>query len=170
MAFIAMSLIYSTIKVGISPMPSSKKAYQAMLALADETGTGPIVDFGSGWGNFVIPMAKRNPQRQVIGYELSLLPWLSSTLLKKTGRLKNLTLYRQNFYQVNLPASAVIVCYLYPQAMHKIKHKILAKQPNIDFLISNNFALLSCQPEKIIRLNDFYKSPVYLYKIAKIKS
>ena len=169
MVFIAMSLIYSTIKSGISPMPSSKKAYKAMLALADETGTGPIVDFGSGWGNFVISMAKHNPQRQVIGYELSLLPWLSSRLLKKIGRLNNLTLYRQNFYQVNLPATAVIVCYLYPQAMHKIKHKLLAEQTKADFLISNYFALPSCQPEKIIRLDDFYKSPVYLYKVAKIK-
>jgi 16S rRNA A1518/A1519 N6-dimethyltransferase RsmA/KsgA/DIM1 with predicted DNA glycosylase/AP lyase activity len=150
-------------------MPSSKKAYKAMLVLADETGTGPIVDFGSGWGNFVIPMAKRKPQRQVIGYELSLLPWLSATLLKKIWRLKNLTLYRQNFHQVHLPAAAVIVCYLYPQAMHKIKYELLPKQPDVNFLISNNFALPSCQPEKIIRLDDFYKSPVYLYNMAKIK-
>lgn len=141
-----------------------------MLALVDETGTGPVIDFGSGWGNFVIPMAKCKPQRQIIGYEMSLLPWLISILLKKIWRLNNLTLYRQNFYQVNFPAAAVIVCYLYPQAMSKIKHKLLHEQPNVDFLISNNFALPSCQPEKIIPLDDFYKSPVYLYKMAKIKS
>ena len=54
-----------------------------MLKLIDETGNGAIIDLGSGWGNFVIPIAKRTPERQVIGYELSLLPWLISTVLKK---------------------------------------------------------------------------------------
>jgi len=138
-----------------------------MVKLADETGSGAIIDLGSGWGNFVIPMAKKNPQRQVIGYELSLLPWLTSTLLKKILGLKNLTLYRQNFYNTNLPAASVLVCYLYPEAMSKIKDKLLLEQPEIDFLISNNFALPSWQYYKVIQLDDFYKSPIYLYKISK---
>lgn len=151
-------------------MPSSNKAYKTMLTLIDETGTDAIIDLGSGWGNFVIPLAKNNPQRQIIGYELSLLPWLISMLLKKVLRLKNLSLYRENFYNVNLPSASVIVCYLYPQAMSKIQAKLLLEQPKIDFLISNNFALPSWQAEKVIKLNDFYKSPIYLYKITKAQS
>jgi len=47
---VGASIVFSTIKTGISPVPSSKKAYQAMITLADETGTGPIYDLGSGWG------------------------------------------------------------------------------------------------------------------------
>ena len=163
--FITVSLIYNTVKLGISPMPSSKNATKAMMKLVDETGTGAIIDLGSGWGNFVIPMARRNPQRQIIGYELSLLPWLSSTLLKKVFGLKNLTLYRQNFLNANLPTAAVLVCYLYPMAMDRIKRKLMLEQPKIDFLISNNFALPSCQAIKVIPLDDFYKSPIYFYKI-----
>lgn len=60
---IAISLIYNSMKLGISPMPSSSKAYNAMVLLVDETGTGTIIDLGSGWGNFVIRIAKKNPQR-----------------------------------------------------------------------------------------------------------
>jgi len=148
-------------------MPSSSKAYNTMMKLVDETGTGAIIDLGSGWGNFVIRIAKRNPQRQIIGYELSLLPWLTSTLLKKVLGLKNLTLHRQNFYNANLPAASVLVCYLYPEAMSKIKNKLILEQPKINFLISNNFALPSWQAYKVMQLDDFYKSPIYLYKIAK---
>ena len=122
--FITVSLIYSTVKLGISPMPSSNKAYNTMIKLVDVTGTGPIIDLGSGWGNLVIRIARKNPERQVIGYELSLLPWLTSTLLKKILGLQNLTLYRQNFYNENLPDASVLVCYLYPEAMKKIKNKI----------------------------------------------
>lgn len=141
-----------------------------MMHLADETGTGPIIDLGSGWGHFVIRIAKRYPQRQIVGYELSLLPWLTSMLLKKILGLKNLSLHRQDFYNANLTAASVLVCYLFPEAMHKIKNKLLLEQPGVDFLISNNFALPSCQLYKVIHLDDFYKSPIYLYKISKVET
>ena len=137
-----------------------------MMKLVDETGPGAIVDLGSGWGSFVIRMAKRNPQRQIVGYELSLLPWLTSTLLKKVLRLNNLTLYRENFYNANLSSASVLVCYLYPEAMIRIKNKLLLEQPKVGFLISNNFALPSWQSYKVVRLDDFYKSPIFLYKIS----
>lgn len=137
-----------------------------MLKLVDNTGNGAIIDLGSGWGNFVIPIARRYPQRQVLGYELSVLPWLLSSLLKKLLNLPNLTLHRKNFYNVKLPQASVIVCYLYPQAMIKIQHKLQLEQPDIDFLISNNFALPTWQAEQTIQLDDFYKSPVYFYKLT----
>lgn len=140
-----------------------------MIKLVDDTGVGPVIDLGSGWGHFVIPIAKRNPQRQIVGYELSLLPWFTSILLKKVMGLKNLTLYRQNFYNVNLPVASVLVCYLYPEAMNKIKNKLLLEQPDVDFVISNNFAMPSWQPYKVISLDDFYKSPIYLYKRCNTK-
>jgi len=146
-------------------MPSSAKAYNAMLTLAEETGNGTLVDLGSGWGNFVIAIAKKYPQRQVVGYELSFLPWLSSSLVKKVLGLQNLTLYRQDFYQADLSSASVVVCYLFPQAMEKIEHKLLNQQRNIDFLISNNFALPTSKAIKVVQIDDFYKSPIYLYKL-----
>ncbi len=136
-----------------------------MMALADEAGTGPIIDLGSGWGNFVIRIAKRNPNRQIIGYELSFLPWFTSILLKNLLGLNNLTLHRKDFYNTNLPAASVLVCYLYPEAMNRINNKLRLKEIKGDFLISNNFALPSRRPCKVIPLEDFYKSPVYLYEI-----
>jgi len=163
-----LSILYSTLMLGISPMPSSAKAYHAMMTLVDETGTGTIIDLGSGWGNFVIQIAKQHPHRQVIGYELSLLPWFTSIVMKKILGLKNLSVYRENFYHTKLPVASVLVCYLYPEAMEKIKAKLLLEKPKIDFLISNNFALPAwpSQPlDKTIKINDFYQSPIYLYHI-----
>ena len=162
---IALSIVYSTVRFGIPPMPSSKKAYQAMVKLIDETGSGTIIDLGSGWGNFVIPMAKRYPQRHIIGYEMSLLPYFISTLIKHALGLKNLTLYRQNFLNANLSTASVLVCYLFPEVMDKIKNKLLLEKPGVEFLISNNFSIPSWQFDKMIQINDFYKSPVYLYKL-----
>lgn len=142
-----------------------------MMQLTDETGTGAIVDLGSGWGNFVLRIAKRCPERKIVGYELSFLPWLTSTCLKKLLGLKNLTLHRQDFYQADLSSASVLVCYLFPQAMEKISHKLqVEEQSSVGFLISNNFALPSWQPCKTMQLNDFYKSPVYLYKISQAET
>jgi len=145
-------------------MPSSSKAYLAMMQLVDETDTGVIADLGSGWGNVVIRLAKKYPNRKVIGYELSYLPWLISTILKKLLGLKNLMVYRQDFYQADLSKVSVVVCYLFPEAMTKISEKLQLEKPNIEFLISNNFALPNLQPNTVIKVDDFYKSPVYLYK------
>ena len=161
---ITISIVYNTIRLGISPMPSSSKAHLAMMQLVDETGKGTIIDLGSGWGNVVIRIAKRYPQRQIVGYELSFLPWLTSMCIKKTLGLKNLTLHRTNFYLADLSKASVLICYLFPEAMEKISHKLLIRKSAVNFLISNNFALPSWQVYKTIQVNDFYKSPVYLYK------
>jgi len=151
-------------------MPSSTKAHLAMMKLINDTGTGTIIDLGSGWGNFVIRIAKSYPQRQIVGYELSFLPWLTSKCLKEVLGLKNLTLHRTNFYLADLSKASVLICYLFPEAMEKISHKLQVDQSNVSFVISNNFALPSWQACKTIRLNDFYKSPVYLYKIGQEKT
>jgi len=169
-AIIALSLIYHTVKLGISPMPSSNTAYQAMLALVNDTGTGTVIDLGSGWGNFVVRLAKSQPQRQVIGYELSFMPWIVSVGLKKLLRLQNLHLYRKDFFSENLAKASVLVCYLHPEAMTKVAEKLSQEQPQIDFLISNNFALPTAKASKKITLDDFYKSPIYLYKMPQKSS
>lgn len=161
----ALSIVYSTVKVGISPMPSSAKAYHAMIELIEDSESGPIVDLGSGWGTFILRAAKRFPERQIVGYELSLLPWLTSLVFKRILRLKNLTVYRQDFFKAKFPKAAILVCYLYPEAMKKIEDILLKEKQQVGCLISNNFALPNRQADKTIRINDFYKSPIYFYKM-----
>lgn len=162
---VGASIIFSTIKIGISPMPSSKKAYQAILALADETGAGPIYDLGSGWGSLVIRLARKYPDRKIVGYELSFFPWLVTKFFKRVLGLSNLTLHREDFLKADLSSASVVICYLFPATMSEIKNKLIHGNDKLGFIISNNFALPSYQASKVIQLNDFYKSPVYLYCI-----
>tara|TARA_R110002094_G_scaffold147868_1_gene136764 strand:- start:31 stop:285 length:255 start_codon:yes stop_codon:yes gene_type:complete len=65
-----LSIVWSTLQTGISPMMSSGKACQAMLASIDRPANGPLIDLGSGWGTLVIALARKHPGQQVIGYEL----------------------------------------------------------------------------------------------------
>ena len=52
------------------------------------------------WGTLVIAIARKYPNKQVIGYELSWLPWLVSVILKYSLRLDNLTIHRKDFRNV----------------------------------------------------------------------
>ena len=165
MLLVGTSIIWSTVIVGISPMPSSKKARQAMMYLVETSEVGPIVDLGSGWGSLVTRLAVRYPDRQIIGYELSIVPWFTTVLISKLLGLKNLKVYRQNFLNADLSAVSVIVCYLFPAGMAALDAKLADQPTTVQYLISNNFALPSLKPEKTIRLDDFYQSPIYRYRI-----
>lgn len=175
-AVIAVTLLFlifiviGTLHSGISPMPSSKKAYQAMEHMADQTGKTPLVDLGSGWGNLAIRLAKRYPDRQVYGYEISWIPFLFSVMLKKLLRLDNLTLHRQDFLSADWPEQATLLCYLFPGAMQQIADVLKTDNHSVQYVICNNFALPGHQPYQRQQLTDFYRSPVYCYRLSSTAS
>ena len=158
-----LSIVWSTLKTGISPMMSSSKACETMLDELELEKEGAIIDLGSGWGTLVIPLAKKYPNKQVIGYELSWLPWLVSVILKSILRLENLTIYRKDFINAKLNTASNLVCYLFPGAMIALQEKLEKEVLNEVTIVSNTFALPSYKPTKITKLNDFYRSPIYVY-------
>ena len=160
---IALSIVWSTLQTGISPMMSSSKACQAMLASIDRPANGPLIDLGSGWGTLVIAVARKYPQQQVIGYELSWFPWLVSIIRKYSLRLDNLTLYRKDFKNAELSNASILFCYLFPEGMVALHEKLNRERLNEILIVSNTFALPSCQPTKVIRLKDVYQTPIYVY-------
>lgn len=157
-----LSVVWSTLTTGIPPMISTNKARDAMLE-AIPAGQGAIVDLGSGWGTLVISAAKRQPNRQVIGYELSYFPWLVSVGLKRLFKLHNLKIYRQDFQAANLNNAAVVCCYLMPKGMQALAEKLHAEQQRSLYVVSNTFGLPGQQALNTWRLNDLYRSPIYLY-------
>ncbi|MFT4823403.1 MAG: hypothetical protein ACJASY_004301 [Halioglobus sp.] len=175
------SIIWTTLAVGISPMPSSQKARLAMMQLIETAeieadieasvvesfeASGAIVDLGSGWGSLTIRMAVKYPDRQIIGYELSYFPWFVSVLVAKCLGLNNLSVYRQDYLKADFSATSIVVCYLFPAGMVALETKLAEQKTSIRYVISNNFALPSFQPEKTIQLYDFYRSQVYRYRIG----
>jgi len=170
------SIVWSTLTLGISPMPSSKKARQAMLELSvvtsletgiestSQTQRGAIFELGSGWGSLLIPLAKMYPHRKIVGYELSILPWFTTVILIKVLGLKNVKVHHQNFLKADLSGASVAFCYLYPGGMKALEDKLKLEHGALEYLISNNFSLPSSKPIKTILLNDLYQSPIYLYK------
>lgn len=163
MLLVALSIVWFTLQTGISPMMSSKKARQVMLASINKPVKGPLIDLGSGWGTLVIAVARKYPNQQVIGYELSWFPWLVSIIRKYSLRLDNLTLYRKDFNNVELSNASILFCYLFSEGMVTLHEKLQREQLSEVLIVSNTFALPSCQPTNVVKLNDAYHTPIYVY-------
>ena len=163
--FAGMSIVLASMKTGISPSPSSGKVSRSIIAASEDSEPGTIIDLGSGWGTLVIAFARKYPGRQVVGYELSLIPWLFSVLRKTLSGLNNLTLYRKDFRTADLSEASVLTCYLFPGGMVYLKEKL--EQDNIDnvLVLSSTFALPSSEPTKVMHVKDIYNTPIYLYRL-----
>lgn len=166
-----LTIVFSTLKTGIPPMPSTGQARAELLRqverlAAQEQGL-TLIDLGSGWGHLVIPLARRFPQHQVIGYELSFFPWLVSLLLKKLLRLENLLVHRKDFLKADLSAADFLICYLMPLAMSHLTGHLQQQKSMPRWLISHFFALPGWQPMHQIELRDLYRSPIYVYCLEK---
>ncbi|MFY0663374.1 MAG: methyltransferase [Natronospirillum sp.] len=167
-----LSIVVSTLYTGISPMPSSVKARQAMMRLVSEVAEDQtnytIVDLGSGWGHLVIPLARRFPQHHIVGYELSWLPWLVSWSLKQALRLDNLVLYRRDCFKAELRGADIITCYLFASAMKRLAKKLEDDGARPRWMVSNFFALPVAEPEQTLQLNDLYQTRIYRYQFRSL--
>ena len=181
---VVLSILIGSLRAGISPMPSSRKAHKAVLSLLEQNrnvdnGRGlTLIDCGSGWGHLVFQLARRYPEAKVIGYELSFIPWLVSRLLGRFLLLDNLIIYRKSFMDRDLPVPLgqgdLLFTYLYPKGMAKLADRLkehAAKRPEANTrsqqLISICFALPGFEAEERQILTDLYRTHIYRYALNR---
>lgn len=164
---LVISVVIWSIKNGISPMPSSFKAKKTLLSLLPEELEGDIYEIGSGWGTLMSPLAKKFPRCRIVGFETSPLPYLFSKL--RCLWLPNVQLERRDFFSVDLKKGSLVVCYLYPAAMEKLKEKLDNELQPGSLVASNTFAIRGWTADKVVELDDIYRTKIYLYKIEFLK-
>ena len=99
---VIVSLVVWSLKNGISPMPTSPKVKSDLFSLLPAEIKGKIYELGSGWGIFVIPLARRFSMCQVIGFETSPIPYWISILWLKIIKISNAVFIRRDFFSVDL--------------------------------------------------------------------
>lgn len=162
---ILISIVLGSIRSGISPMPTSPKVKNLLFSKALPSQIqGTIYELGTGWGTLAFPLAKRFPHSQVIGYESSPVPYWISVGLSWVIQNNNLRLVKQDFFQADLHDAALVICYLYPAAMSKLKQKFEKELPPGTWVISNTFAIPGWEPFEIHHVNDLYHSKIFVYK------
>lgn len=166
--WILFSIIFWSIRNGISPMPTSSKAKKCLLDLLPTHPPGPIFELGSGWGSLAFPLAKLYPNIVVTAYETSPIPYFFSKFRQILTPLPNLKIVRQDFFNVPLPPDALVVCYLYPGAMRRLKPKFEAELSYKSLIISNTFGIPGWNPVKTVVVPDLYLTKIYVYKTKRI--
>ncbi len=159
------SIVIDSLYLGISPMPSSRKAKKAMIRLLpNEIGNSVIYELGSGWGGLALLLAITYPNAKVIAIEASLIPYLFSRARQLLWRRSNLTIIRKNFYDHPLTDAKAVVCYLFPAGMRKLSVKLEKELPDKSTIISNMFALTDWKNGSLFFVDDWCATRIYKYE------
>jgi len=158
---IVLLITISTVQTGISPLPTSSKAKQAMMMMIPPEQK--VYDLGSGWGTLCFAAGKKGSSGEVVGIESSLVPYLFSKLKTVLDRKRTISVLLGDIYTADISDAQVILCFLYPEAMEKLAIDIRERVAPGTIIISNTFALPGWTPVEIIELNDLYRTKILRY-------
>ena len=163
---VMVSILVGVLRTGFSPMPSSRQAVQQVLQFVGPPRPGPIYELGAAWGSLAIPLAKAFPDRQIIAYELSTIPWLFLWLRVRVSGVNNIDVVRRDFFRDDLGKAVVVVCYLYPGSMVRLSTKLQSELLPGTVVVSNTFALPGWIPAQTAQLKDLYRTKVYRFVVG----
>lgn len=159
-----LSIVFFSIKNGISPTASSPKVKRLLFAFLPIGIEGNIYDLGSGWGGSARLLARSYPKAQIIAYETSPIPYFFSFLWNKMLPLENLEFHREDFFEKDLSEADLVFSYLYPGAMEALDKKFGRELKRGAFVVTHTFALPHWEAIKKETAEDLYNTPIYLYQ------
>lgn len=160
-----LSIVISTLRTGISPMPTLGEVRRQLLPLVEADLEGTILELGAGWGRLAFALADRCPGAKVIAFELSPLPFAFCWLRQRLAPRPNLELRRQDFFSASFTGASLVVCYLFPGAMTRLEPKLAAELAPGTRILSHTFALRGWKPLRTLVVEDLYRTPIYLYAV-----
>ncbi len=159
----AVSIIWTALSVGISPMPTSPRVRKAMLDLMPPETKGEVHELGAGWGTLAFPLADQYPTSVVVAWEVSPVPFAFCWLRQKLRPRRNLMLRRENFLSADLRQASVVTCYLFPRGMAHLDAKFATELPTGAVVVSNTFALRARKASVSLVVPDLYRTQVFRY-------
>lgn len=152
-------------RYGITPTPTSPKVKNKLLKILPPEIKGSIAELGSGWGTLAFALAHHFPHNQVHAYEVSPIPFYFSKLISYLHPCSNLHFIRQDFFAASLHSASLVVCYLYPEAMSRLKTKFEKELTPGTLVLSHTFAIPGWIPIRLFKVDDLYQTPIYLYRL-----
>ena len=157
-----------TVATGSPPTPTSPRVRRAMLAILPPSlpnaDQGRIYELGSGWGGMSRALADRFPGQPVVGIEISPLPFIVAWAYDMVAPRRNLTLKFGSLLNADLSDATLVVCYLSPNILHKLRLKLEKELSAEALVISSTFRIPKWKPMATVTAPDIYRSPVYLYE------
>lgn len=160
-----LSIFWSTLALGISPMPTLPKVTREVLALIPEPLDGEVHELGAGWGTLAWAIAARHPAARVIAWERSPVPFLFLWLRRRLQPRPNVTVRFANLLTADLSRAQLVVAYLWTGGMAALTPKFERELPGGAWVISHTFAWRGKTPETARRAGDLYRTPVFRYRV-----
>ncbi len=160
---ILVHLVGYSLYYGITPTPTSFKVQKQLLAMLPKDIKGEVAELGSAWGTLACALARKLPHCKIKAYEISPIPYLFSIGLAALCRYPNLEIQRKDFFHISLHETSLVVCYLYPLAMERLKEKFQKELKPGTYIISHTFAIPGWKELSCVHVNDMYNTPIYLY-------
>lgn len=159
-----------TLKAGVPPTPLGPRAWGNLLALVDTLPAhdlSRVLYLGSAWGGHALALARRLSGADVLAFELSPLPFAASRLRQLVQSRNNIMFWRKDFFKVSLADADLLVCYLFPDPMTRLKTKMEREMKSGAYVLSAVFAVPGWTPIKVSETGDIFCSKIYLYQIGK---
>lgn len=169
---VPLVVMVDTVRVGISPMPSSAPARRAALDhLAAHHDPRCVVEVGAGWGGLAVAAARRFPHAAVVALEAAIIPAAFLWLRVRLGRLtrlgpRNLRVQFGGLGAVDWTRCDGVLCYIHPGGMRDLADQVAPNLPPGAAVASITFALPGHRPVRTTRVADLWRSPVYLYTLV----
>lgn len=163
-------IFISSIRNGITPMPTSRPVRRMVMRKIDRLPEGSrIVEAGSGFGTLAVNLARRFPLCQVTGVENSLVPLIGSRLLAVMNRLpkSRLVFRRGDLFKYPYADVDLIVCYLHPAAMRRLGPVLRERAKSGTRVVSVFFAFDDWEPTSVAVCSDLYRTKVYVYHVGR---
>ena len=161
-----LAILVSTLRTGSPPMPSGESLRREALQMLEREAipSGAIYDLGSGWGGLARALAARYPDRQVIGVEASLLPYLVSKVVSAVSGPRNLRFVHKDARRTSVDDAGLLLCYLSGDTLARIAPTLEDGLPAKALILSITFAWPGRKPAETRRVRDMFRSPIYLYR------
>jgi SAM-dependent methyltransferase len=146
---VALSYVYYDFKTGVPTFPTMPavrekiaRLLQDELARRPERASFTVIDLGSGSGQMTEYLAATLPGAQIIGIEISFIPWLRSVLRQRwRGGPKNLTYRRLDFWAYDIGKADVVIVYQLYTILERVSAKLRDELPSGAVILANTFAL-----------------------------
>ena len=136
---------------------------EVMLDQIPENFDGTLVDLGAGWGALVAAAVARFPQAHVVAVEASPIPWLVLVVSQRLFGWRMVTVLRRDLFQVPLNQADVVLCFLYPKMLERLRLKLRAELRAGAVVVSHRFAIPRWRPARTVALEGPDESAVLVY-------
>ena len=156
-----IDILYVTIRFGVGPMPSTKKAIQKAATLV-ESHQDIIYDIGGGFGRPARYFAQIFPQKKIILIEISSFSCFIAKLYCR--KITNIEIQRVNLLHYNFRDNAFIYAYLYPSLMQNLFKRLKDWKGRV---ASYTFSFRNKKEHHICELSKSHSDKLYIYDFRK---